>query len=947
MQTFLKELAKTLLDRYSGDLSQLVVLFPSLRARSFFNDAISQLINTPVWQPKWTTIDELMEQGSGLVRGDRIRLISELYTIYVKYHPKETFDRFYFWGEMLISDFDMIDKYLVDASMLLRNIEDIKEIEADVSYLTPEQEHILSFWGSFGSSESLSEQKQRFLKVWRSLPTIYNEFRSRLFALGIGYPGMIYRQTAERIKRGEDIALPDKRYVIAGFNALSKSEEILFNYLNNSNNGCEFYWDYDRYYVDNREHEAGAFLRSNLSIYPSAASLTNDNFTTQPKRLRAVACASNVVQVKHVAAILDEIPYEELDKRTAIVLTDENMLIPLLHALPERVKSVNVTMGYPLKTTLAYSFIERLIILQSHSRLRDDRTLFYHQDVIGLLSHPFIVDCCGKKAEDYTSQINTNKLTSVDASIFNDDEVLHILFRHKTDSWYDLSKYLVDVIQHLIDRVAFADVSQYEYMRVVASEIRKVALSVSKCNIEPPISVEVFTSLLRRHLQTVTIPFEGEPLEGVQIMGILETRNVDFKNVIILSMTDANFPGDRTDQPSFIPYGLRFAYGLPTPEQHEAMYAYYFYRLIQRAERVDMLYCSRADEKSTGERSRYIYQLAYESPYNVAMRSVGVDLGLSDIEPIEVQKGEKEIAILDRYLDSESGYGLSPTTLFRYIECPLKFYFSTIAHLKAPDELLDKIDALTFGNILHETMQDLYTPLVGIENPHDKISLLNRKEVVEKAVDTVICRLLEGGDRAAVADFSGDTLLVKEIILKYIMYGILRYDTSRDGFAIIGLEDPAECDYPISGDRVVHLSGRADRIDILSNGVLQIIDYKSGSRPHLEFNGISTLFFGRAVERISNIFQTLLYSMMLHRSRGTESMPSLFYASKMLNEDYSPMLTDKETGKVIEKYSSVAKEFETALSAVLEELYDPDTPFKQAEDEDACKYCDYKKICRR
>lgn len=946
MQTFLKELAQTLLNRYSGDLSQLVVVFPSLRARNFFTDAISQLVDKPVWQPKWTTIDELMERGAGLVRGERIRLISELYNIYVKYHPTETFDRFYFWGDMLISDFDMIDKYLVDASMLLRNIEDIKEIESDVSYLTPEQERILSFWSSIGPTETLSEQKQRFLKVWRSLPTIYQEYRNRLLELGIGYPGMIYRETAERIKRGEEIPLPNRRFIIAGFNALSKSEEILFNYLrNSSSNGCEFFWDYDRYYVDNKEHEAGVFMRSNLKSHEPTDGISNDNFASCPKHLRATACASNIVQVKHVAAILDELPDEELDKRTAIVLTDENLLIPLLHALPERVKSINVTMGYPLKTTLAYSFIERLIALQSHSRLRDTKTLFYHQDVTGLLSHPYIVDCCGERAADFITQINSNKITSVDSSLFNDDETLKTIFGNKTDGWKELSEYMVDVMQHVSQRVTFAETSQYEYMRVLSDEIRKVTLSVAKCQVEP--SVDVFIALLRRHLQTVTIPFEGEPLEGVQIMGILETRNVDFKNVILLSMTDANFPGDRTDQPSFIPYSLRIAYGLPTPEQHEAMYAYYFYRLIQRAERVDMLYCSRADEKSTGERSRYIYQLDYESPYNVAMRSVGVDLGLSDIEPIVVNKSEKDMAILNRYLDPQSGYGLSPTTLFKYIECPLKFYLSTIAHIKAPDELQDKIDALTFGNILHETMQDLYTSLVGVENPHKQISALNHKTLIEKAVSRVICRLLEGGDDDAAVDFSGDTLLVKEIIVKYIMRGILRHDLSRDGFTIVGLEDAAECDFPISNNRVVHLAGRADRIDRLSNGTLQIIDYKSGNKPHLEFNGISSLFFGRAVERISNIFQTLLYSMMLFRSRNIESMPSLFYASKMLNEEYSPLLTDMLTGEVIERYSSVAEDFEQTLSRILEELFDPTEPFRQADDEDACRYCDYKKICRR
>lgn len=943
MQTFQQELAKMLLDRCGGDLSQFVVLFPSLRARTFFNDAVAQLTEIPVWQPSWMSIDELMERGSGLMRGERIRLISELYEVYSKHHPLETFDRFYFWGDMLISDFDMIDKYLVDASMLLRNIEDIKEIEADVSYLSPAQERILSFWSSIGPKESLSVQKQRFLKVWRTLPAIYEEYRLRLRELGIGYSGMIYRETAERIMRGEEIDLPNKRFIIAGFNALSKSEEVLFKYLSTSNNGTEFIWDYDGYYVDNESHEAGMFLRDNLKTFGLSEHVSHNNFRQVDKHLRATACVSNIVQVKHVAAILDELPDEELDKRTAIVLTDENMLVPLLHALPPKVKSVNVTMGYPLKTTLAYSLVERLLALQTHAHSRN--SFYYHQDVTGLLSHPYIVDSCGDRASYFVAHITKNRITTVDGAMFENESILSDIFTCRPDDWRSLSNYIIDIIGAILDAMGHDDVAQYEYLRVVMEEIRKVSLSVAQCSTQP--TVEIFTSLLRRHLQTLTVPFEGEPLEGIQIMGILETRNIDFKNVIILSMTDATFPGDRTEQPSFIPYGLRLAYGLPTPEQHEAMYAYYFYRLLQRAERVDMLYCSRADDKSTGERSRYIYQLDYESPYRVAKRSVGVDLGVTQQLPIEAVKGEREMAILARYIDPNSGYSLSPTSLSKYVECPMKFYYATIAHLRTPDELSDTIDALTFGNILHESMQLLYDDeIIKKENPASLIRQIDRKRV-EAVVDEVICRLLQSGRSVAVQQFSGDTILVRDIIIKYIMRGILRYDAGREGYTIVALEDDVAYGYPISGGRMVNLSGRADRIDKLTNGTLQIIDYKSGRYPHLECASIEALFNGTAMERVPNIIQTLLYSMMLHHRDGVETMPSLFYVARMVSEEYQPAIVNKSTGKIIESYSDVAEEFEGELSSILEELFDPTVPFVQAKDEAACTYCDFKKICRR
>ena len=939
-KSFQRELAERLLERHSGDLSSLVILFPSLRARSFFNSALSSLVTKPTWQPKWTTIDELMESASGLVRGERIRLIAELHNIYVKYHPNEEFDKFYFWGDMLIADFDMIDKYLVDASQLLRNLEDIKELEADVSYLTPEQLRIISFWKSIGDNDSLSEQKRRFLKIWRSLPAIYTEFRERLTSLGFAYTGMIYRTAVERIKSDKEINIPKRRYIIAGFNALSESEKRLFDYLSNSEHGAEFYWDYDNYYTDNRSHEAGTFMRDNLKQFPAAEPISSDNFTKIEKDIKSVACVSNVVQCKYAAQLLSELDPKKLDKRTAIVLTDENMLIPMLHSLPESVDKVNITMGYPLKITLAHSLVERLMELQAHSRLRDEMAVFYHVDVLGILSHPYIVDSVGKRAEELYANIVSERLTSIEENLFAEDEILSVIFRKHND-WLSLAKYLLEVLGLIGSKLSELDKMHAEYINIAYDEISKTMLSIQQCNKE--IKGDIFVSLIRRHLQTVTIPYEGEPLEGIQIMGILETRNIDFENVIILSMTDTNFPSDKTGQSSFIPYNLRAAYGLPTPEQHEAMYAYYFYRLVQRAKSVSMLYCSRADDKSTGECSRYIYQLEYESPYTIKHQSVGVDLSVESVEPIVVEKGDYEQQILSRYLKPGGEHSLSPTALFRYIECPMKFYLHSVAKLKPKDEISDTIDALTFGSILHLTMEALYAEFENKPNPMAEIEKKRKRSIVEAAVDKTIQDILHVDSKS----FSGDTILVRDIIIKYIMRGIMRYDAASEGFTIKGLEKDVACSYPISNGRTVNISGIADRIDILPNNKIQIIDYKSGNTPHLEFNGLSNLFRGPARERISNIFQTLLYAMILNRNEGLESMPTLYFASKMLSDDYSPKILDKQNGEHVECYSSYAEEFENELTTVLNELFDFSTPFKQTEDSDTCTFCDFKTICRR
>ena len=943
--SFLGELAHKLVSRYSNDLSSLVILFPSRRARVFFDDALSQLSDAPRWQPQWLTIDDVMERASGLMRGDRIRLITELYKIYVKYHPNEEFDKFYFWGDMLIADFDLIDKYLVDAKQLLRNIEDIKELEADVSYLTPEQLRIISFWKSIGDGDSLSSQKQRFLHIWRTLYNIYGDYRERLKSLGFAYTGMMYRCAVENIERGMEVELPNKRYVFAGFNALSECEKRLFKYLSNSEHGAEFYWDYDDYYVANPSHEAGMFMRDNLHLFPSVDKITSTNFSDTKKNFKSVACVSNVAQCKYVAKLLESLDPQMLDKRTAIVLTDENMLIPMLHSVPACVDKVNVTMGYPLKNTLAYSLIERLIDLQQHGNRRssDGVDIFYHADVHGLLSHPYLCDSLGEVAKKHDSYILQNRILFVENTLFEGGNLLNVIFSKQKD-WKSIAKYMLDVVSELVGLMPSAEPIDVEYLRITYDEIAKVVNSIERCEFDIPLSV--FVSLVRRHLQTVTIPYEGEPLEGVQIMGILETRNVDFENVIILSMNDANFPSDKTGQSSFIPYNLRAAYGIPTPEQHEAMYAYYFYRLVQRAKSVTMLYCSRADDKSTGECSRYIHQLEYESPYNITKLSVGVDLSTEEVAPISVAKGEYERSILDKFT-TEGGAALSPTALFRYVECPLKFYLYSVAKLREQDEISETIDALMFGNILHESMQELYGEFVGMANPMSAIKSKCSREVVEQVVDKKISELIHHSTKSVAERFSGDTILVRDIILKYIMRGILRYDTQQSGFTIRGLEDDIEYKYEISDARHVNLFGRADRIDERADGTLQIIDYKSGSVPHLEFNGVELLFRGEAKDRISNIFQTLLYSMMLHKNHGTESMPTLYYASKMLGDDYSPNIVDVNSGEVVERYSAIAEDFERELSAVLEELFDYDKPFVQCEDVDMCKYCDYKSICRR
>ncbi len=946
MTGFLYEVADDLYERYHEEIGDLKILFPSRRARLFFTDALSRITTSPIWEPSWISIDEMMSRISGIEMGDHVRLISELYKVYVKHHPKESFDKFYFWGEILLADFDMVDKYLIDADMLFRNVADIKELETDLSYLTEQQLHIVAFWSSIGAEADLSEQKRRFLKVWQSLRPIYHEYRAQLEELKIAYTGMIHRRAAEIIKSGEYSFEGSGNYAIAGFNALSECEKILFDELKNSTT-THFYWDWDNYYSEYQKQEAGLFIAKNRLRYPAATEISHDNFQRN-KEIEVVASSSSALQCKYVAKILDQIRSRGgvVDKNTAIVLTDESLLLPLLYALPEDIGKVNVTMGYPLRQSLAYSFVERLLELQSHARrAKEGEVSFYHVDVLGILAHPYLETSVER--DPIEKRVQAERLIRIPASILHQNELLKEIFTMKK-GWSEISTYLTNIMSQvaaLPHRTDDEGEQRVEFLSFLADQIAILHNSVEQCGIE--LTRSIYVSLLRRHLQPLRIPYEGEPLEGLQVMGILETRSLDFENVIILSMNDDNFPGNRTTQPSYIPYNLRAAYELPTPEHHDGVYAYYFYRLIQRSKNLWMLYCSLSDDKSTGEQSRYITQLEFESPFTIHRRDVGVDVNLFESDVIQVEKVGKVAQQLRRFCtvnEENQITKLSPTALFQYVVCPLRFYFRSLARVKSNEEMNEEIDAPTFGNILHNAMQYLYEPLINVANIEEGINRIKPREIEEAVSRAISEHHLHSSDD----NYSGNLLLVREVVINYIKRGVLKYDAAHPTFEVRSVEAPVEHFIELKGGRRVRLWGICDRVDTLHDGALRVVDYKTGA-PHLEFAGLDALFYGEAAQRQSNIFQTLLYSYMLSENGMAKSTitPSLYYVRAMQDESYSPLIIDRERKQSVENYSDLHAEFSQLLLSTLDELFDESTPFRQCADENNCLYCDYKMICRR
>ncbi len=955
-KSFLGEVARSLYRRYGEDFASLALLFPSRRARLFFADELARIAEHPLWEPQWLAPDQLMEELSGLRVGDRLRLVVELYRIYSRYHT-EPFDTFYFWGDRLLSDFDMVDKYRVDADMLFRNIADIKELEADLSYLTAEQREVINrFWQGVLEESEDTPERRRFLTIWNSLGAIYHDYHERLLELGFGYSGMVQRLAADRIREGKAALSADRHYVVAGFNALSECEKTLFDHLKSLE--ADFFWDYDDYYLRSEVQEAGMFLRENSRRYPEPAGEITHDFSKWSKQLQVVSSVSDAVQCKAISAILDAFRERDpksgellpLDKRTAIVLTDEGLLMPLLSSMQPSERqciadAVNVTMGFPLKQTAAYTFIERLLELQSHRRQKGDEALFYHVDVLGLLAHPCLEMALDESLQPLRKEIIDGRYIRVPASLFATHPLLASIFLPAGD-WRELS----DWLQRTLSAVGTASAEhnpspeQTAALLLLSEEISKLRNSVELCDIE--LSTSIYMSLLRKHLQTLRIPFEGEPLNGIQVMGILETRNLDFDQVVILSMTDDNFPGRLDAGASYIPYNLRAAYGLPTPEHHEGVYSYYFYRLIQRARRVVMCYCSRADEKTTGEPSRYIRQLEYESGRKITFVELGVDVNLPEEEPIEVEKKGSVREALKRYLAPENPLTISPTAFARYLACPLKFYFASIAHLKEQEEITDEVDNPLFGNLLHGSMERLYTPLLHVAVPALQIRKMVESDAVEQAVKATIEAELFRGEPTPESDYGGQLLLVRDIVIRYIREAILNFDLRHEEFTVEGLEAAVKCDFAFSAGRRVRFAGKADRLDRLKDGSYRVVDYKTGG-VHLEFGGLDDLFVTKNRSLNGNIFQTLLYSLMLWHDRGTDALPALYYVRRMNSEEYSPYLIDKSLGDNQVRYSTSREGFEQRLRNCLLELFDFETPFRPCEDVETCRFCDFKSICRR
>ena len=957
MKPFLYQVASLFYEKWGAEVSRLAFVFPNRRTGLFFQKYLSEVADIPLFSPTILTINDLFIQLSGKQSADRISMLFILYDIYIRQSGStETFDEFLYWGEMLLNDFDDIDKYMANARMLFSNVTDLREIENDFDFLSDEQiAAIRSFWSSFYPRGDTPNQQQ-FLAVWQVLYDLYEEFRATLAAEGKGYEGMIFREVVESMERGESPDLPYEQIVFVGLNALSVSEERFLAQLQ-KREIADFYWDYVSDKVTDPDNKASYFVSRNLKSFPSSMKLPPEEKVKT--EIEVIGIPSGIGQAKYVYTLLSdwckeaEMSSEEA-LRTAVILPDEHLLIPVLNAIPEQIRRINVTMGYPLAGTPVASLIEYILALQKNVRYIDRNPLFYFRDVLPVLNHRYILSTSPEIISSLVKEITENNKIYISHTELEKTPLLEILFTPVTGV-EAFSDYLIKVLEEL-NKVMSAlsdeeeedapqrtnDLEQ-EFIFHYFTTVNRMKEVMKDARIE--MKIDTFFRLLKRVTDTITIPFHGEPLSGLQIMGVLETRALDFDRLIILSMNEGIFP-QRKAANSFIPYNLRRGFGLPTYEHQDSVWAYHFYRLIERASHVSLLYDTRSNGLQTGEVSRFVHQLHYH--YEVPMRDklVVYNVSSSETPPLAVPKREDIMRRLDAYRKGGSK-AISASAINTYLDCPLKFYFSVVEGIREEEEVSETIESDVFGSILHKVMEELYKPFQGKMVTVDLLKAIRKDTAL---LTGAIARAFasEFFKTEVVRSLTGQNYLIGEMIRKYVEK-ILERDGKLTPFVYIESERKINGLISLSDHSEIRLKGFIDRVDEVLDAI-RIIDYKSGSGT-TTFSSIESLFNKEEKDRAKAVMQVFMYCWMyahFTENKGKTIQPGIYYVRSLFSDPFDPSVYHRiERGKSekVEDFSGYAQAFEEGLRGCLDEIFNPEIPFTQTPTGKACSYCPFKGIC--
>ena len=958
-RTFLEYVAEDMLAKWGTDMSRIVVVFPNKRAALFMNEYMARMAGKPMWSPAYTTISELFGKHSEYVVGDSIKLVCDLHKSFVKCTGiDETLDHFYGWGQLLLTDFDDIDKNMADADKIFCNLKDIHELD-DLSYLTDEQRELLKrFFANF-SHDQETELKKRFLSLWSHFGDIYHDYNQRLRNQGIGYEGAIYREVATR----KDIELEYDTYIFVGFNLLQKVEQELFANLKKAGK-AHFYWDFDTYYMPRNNsaytNAAGKYIAMYLEDFPNELDVCSADIyqnMRRPKDVSFVMASTENIQARYASQWLREEGRCLAGRKTAVVMCDEAILAPIIQSLPPEADKVNITSGFPLGMTPIASFVSLLLDTYT-SGIAGKGTCYRAQYASKLLRHAY-TRYISDKANDVYATIKEQHLVypnQATLTMNGEDQGLALLFKTINIGNVHLLHHVETIIKLIGVNAkdtedAFLQESVFR-MYTIINRLEQLA-----ANGDMDVDINTLRRLIKQLIAAATIPFHGEPVVGIQIMGVLETRNLDFKHLLLLSCNEGNMPKGVNDS-SFIPYAIRKAHGLTTIDNKVAIYSYYFHRLLQRAEDITIVYNNTTDNGHTGEMSRFMLQMMVDGQQKIKHYNL-----LADNSPIAHKpKSVSKTGSIKEKLDGMKS--LSPSAINRYIKCPLMFFYQYVASIKEPDCEDDVVDNRMFGNIFHKSAQLIYDDIMSHNNGRiEKASIqkyLNTKGLLESIVDRAFNEeLFKVKNSMRSPYYNGLHLINRKVLIEYLRQ-LLHSDQRTAPFEMLALEDAVYTQIAFETEdnnvRKIRIGGIIDRLDRVTDArtgvsTIRVVDYKTGIQATRKIKEIEEIFSDMNISQKHSDYylQAILYSLIVDNSTKYNKQkdcvsPALLFVKQASKENYDPVLEiDSQKIANVREYKV---EFEQHLKEVLHDIFNTNLPFTPTTDNTRCDKCAYRRICK-
>ncbi len=956
MNTFLHYVAKDIIQKYGNNLSKIAVVFPNKRASLFLNNELARLTDKPIWSPAYITISELFRQHSELQTANPLKLVCVLYRVFQKVTgSNESLDHFYGWGQLMITDFDDIDKNMADADKVFANLSDYHEFD-DVSYLTPEQEEILKRFFSNFSSEHNSELKKRFLNIWSNFREIYHSFNETLAEEGLAYEGQLYRKVVEE----GCLDLKYDKYLFVGFNMMQKVEQELCNKLQKEGKAA-FYWDFDKYYLNpkkqgiNMSSGAGHYISQYLEYYPNELDNMDEEIydnLAKNKDISYVSATTENIQARYISKWLLEKERYKAGKRTAIVLADESLLQTVIHCIPKEVEKVNITTGYPLAQSPITGLVKQLISLQTLGYRKDLDKYRLHWVQI-LLHHPYI-KYISEKSQEIFDDLNSQKTFYLSKEQLGKDDNLKLLFSNaysnddsKLTTNSKLLHWIIDVLRIVGTGIGLAEESNDPLAEESIFRMYTLLNSMVALVDDKELDVDLITleKLINQVVQSTSIPFHGEPAEGIQIMGVLETRNLDFDHVIVLSCNEGKLPKGINDN-SFIPYAIRRAYGLTTIDNKVSIYSYYFHSLLQRAGDITLVYNNATSDGQTGEMSRFMLQLMVESGHKINKLNIVAQQTPQHSLPEGIKKTPEIMNIINEI------NRLSPTAINTYIRCQLRFYYRYLQRIKEPENDDNEMNNAFFGSIFHRVAELFYEPYYKNKQLIQKEDIdraLKNKPLIDACVEQAFREILFKVSKNTHVEYNGLQLINRQVIKDYFIKQ-LKIDQQLCPFRIRGLEKSVYEDFDIKGTRIVKIGGSIDRLDELERPgkqpVIRVVDYKTGTNNSTNVKSLEEVFTDENLKNHTDYYlQAMLYSLIV-RDQSKENLPvspALVFIQKQGTDNADCTLRiNKEP---IEDIATYSDEYREGLINVVSDIFNPELTLQPTEDINRCASCPYKALC--